>query len=88
MNDDLSLVQIAVRVGMSCALTAAMAVGIFMVIRFVAWVGQWARSRRVGERLGYLSNEKASKIVSGVCLNSFATTSCTLSANSPNGLPA
>jgi hypothetical protein len=39
MNDDLSLVQIPVRVGMSCALTAAMAVAIFMVMRFVAWVG-------------------------------------------------
>jgi hypothetical protein len=39
MNDDLSLIQIAMRVGMSCALTAVMAVGIFMVIRFVAWVG-------------------------------------------------
>jgi hypothetical protein len=39
MNDDLSLVQIVMRVGMSCALTAVTAVGIFMVIRFVAWVG-------------------------------------------------
>ena len=39
MNDDLSLVQIAMRIGMSCALTAVMAVGIFMIIRFVAWVG-------------------------------------------------
>jgi hypothetical protein len=39
MSDDLSLIQIAMRVGMSCALTAVMAVGIFMVIRFVAWVG-------------------------------------------------
>jgi hypothetical protein len=39
MNDDFSLVQIAMRVGMSCALTAVLAVGIFMVIRFVAWVG-------------------------------------------------
>jgi hypothetical protein len=39
MNDDLNLIQIAMRVGMSCALTAVMAVGIFMIIRFVAWVG-------------------------------------------------
>jgi hypothetical protein len=39
MNDDLSLIQIAMRIGMSFALTAVMAAGIFMVIRFVAWVG-------------------------------------------------
>ena len=39
MNDDLSLLQIAMRVVTSCALTAVMAFGIFMVIRFVAWVG-------------------------------------------------
>jgi hypothetical protein len=39
MNEDLSLIQIAMRIGMSCALTAMMAAGIFMVIRFVAWVG-------------------------------------------------
>ncbi len=39
MNDDLSLIQIARRLGMSCALTLVMAIGIFMVIRFVAWVG-------------------------------------------------
>ena len=39
MSDDLNLIQIAVRVGMSCALTALSAVGIFMIIRFVAWVG-------------------------------------------------
>jgi hypothetical protein len=39
MIKDLSLMQIAMRVGMSCALTAVLAVGIFMVIRFVAWVG-------------------------------------------------
>jgi hypothetical protein len=39
MNDDLNLIQIATRVGMSCAITAVAAVGIFMIIRFVAWVG-------------------------------------------------
>jgi len=39
MSDDLRLVQIAMRVGMSCALTAVAAVGIFMIIRFVAWNG-------------------------------------------------
>jgi hypothetical protein len=39
MNDDLSLIEIAMRVGMSCALTAVSAVGIFMIIRFVAWMG-------------------------------------------------
>jgi hypothetical protein len=39
MNDDLSLIQIAMRVGMSCALTAVTAVDIFVIIRFVAWVG-------------------------------------------------
>jgi hypothetical protein len=39
MNDDFSFVQIAMRLGMSCALTAFMAAGIFMIIRFVAWVG-------------------------------------------------
>jgi hypothetical protein len=39
MNDDFSLIQIAMRIGMSCALTAVAAVGIFMIIRFVAWVG-------------------------------------------------
>jgi hypothetical protein len=39
MNDDLSLIDIVTRVGMSFALTAVLAVGIFMVIRFVAWVG-------------------------------------------------
>jgi hypothetical protein len=38
-EENLSLVQIAKNVGMSCALTASMAVGIFMVIRLVAWVG-------------------------------------------------
>ena len=39
MTEDLTLVQIAMRVGVSCALTAVLAVGIFMIIRFVAWVG-------------------------------------------------
>jgi hypothetical protein len=39
MIEDLSLMQITMRVGMSCALTAVLAAGIFMVIRFVAWVG-------------------------------------------------
>jgi hypothetical protein len=38
MSDDLNLIQIAVRVGMSCALTAVSAVGISMIIRFVAGV--------------------------------------------------
>jgi hypothetical protein len=36
VNDDLNLIQIAMRVGMSCALTAVTAVGIFMIFRFVA----------------------------------------------------
>jgi hypothetical protein len=39
MSEDLTLLQIIMRVGMTCALTAVAAVGIFMVIRFVAWVG-------------------------------------------------
>jgi hypothetical protein len=39
MTEDLTLLQIIMRVGMSCALTAVGAVGIFMIIRFVAWVG-------------------------------------------------
>ncbi len=39
MNEDLTLLQIVMRVGMSCALTAVAAIGIFMIIRFVAWVG-------------------------------------------------
>jgi hypothetical protein len=39
MSDDLGLIQIAMRVGMSCAITAVAAVGIFMIIRFVAWAG-------------------------------------------------
>lgn len=39
MSDDLRLVQFAMRVGMSCALTAVAAVGIFMIIRFFDWAG-------------------------------------------------
>jgi hypothetical protein len=39
MSEDLTLLQIIMRVGMTCALTAVAAVGIFMVIRVVAWVG-------------------------------------------------
>jgi hypothetical protein len=39
MTDDLTLLQIAMRIGTSCALTAVLAVGIFMIIRVVAWVG-------------------------------------------------
>ena len=39
MNDDLNLIQIAMRVGISCALTAVTAVGIFMIMRFVVRVG-------------------------------------------------
>jgi hypothetical protein len=35
----LSLVQIAMRVGMACALTAALAAGTFFVILFVAGTG-------------------------------------------------
>jgi hypothetical protein len=33
------LLQIAIHIGLSCALTMFTAVGIFMVIRVVAWVG-------------------------------------------------
>jgi hypothetical protein len=39
MIENLSLLQVIMRVGMSCALTAVGALGIFMIIRFVAWVG-------------------------------------------------
>ena len=39
MSDDLRLIQIAMRVGMSCAVTAVAVVGIFMIIRFVVWAG-------------------------------------------------
>lgn len=38
-EDNPGLLQIAIRVGLSCVLTVFTAVGIFMVIRFVAWVG-------------------------------------------------
>jgi hypothetical protein len=38
-DDNLSLVQIALRVAMACALTAALAVGTFFVILFVAGTG-------------------------------------------------
>jgi hypothetical protein len=38
-SDNLSLTQIAIRVGMACALTAALAVGTFFVILFVAGTG-------------------------------------------------
>jgi len=34
-----TLIQIAMQLGMSCILTAVGAVGIFMIIRYVAWVG-------------------------------------------------
>jgi hypothetical protein len=39
MSDDLGLIQIAMRVGISCALTAVAAAGIFMILRFVVWAG-------------------------------------------------
>jgi hypothetical protein len=39
MTDDLTLLQIAMRVGMSCAFTAILAAGIFTVIRMSAWLG-------------------------------------------------
>jgi hypothetical protein len=39
MSEDLGLIRIAMRVGMSCAITVVAAVGIFTVIRFVAWAG-------------------------------------------------
>ena len=48
-DDNLSLAQIAIRVGMACALTAALAVGTFFVILFVAGTG-WSR-RRESSRL-------------------------------------
>jgi hypothetical protein len=34
-----TLLRIAMSIAMSCALTAVGAVGIFMIIRYVAWVG-------------------------------------------------
>jgi hypothetical protein len=39
MTDDLTLLQIAMRVGMSCAFTAVLAAGIFTIIRISAWLG-------------------------------------------------
>ena len=39
MNQNLHIIEIAGRVGMSCALATVVAVGIFMLIRFVAWLG-------------------------------------------------
>jgi hypothetical protein len=39
MNQNLRFIEVAGRLGMSFALTAVIAVGIFMVVRFVAWVG-------------------------------------------------
>ncbi len=38
-DDNLSLFQIVLRVGMACALTAALAAGTFFVILFVAGTG-------------------------------------------------
>jgi len=39
MTDDLTLLQIAMRVGMSCAFTAVAAAGILMIFRISAWLG-------------------------------------------------
>jgi hypothetical protein len=39
MTDDLTLLQVAMRVGMSCAFTAVFAAGMFMVFRISAWLG-------------------------------------------------
>ena len=39
MNENLGLIEISGRVGMSCALVAALAAGIFMVIGFIGGVG-------------------------------------------------
>jgi hypothetical protein len=38
-DDNLSLLQIAIRVGMACALTAALAAGTFFAILLVAGTG-------------------------------------------------
>jgi hypothetical protein len=38
-DDNLSLAQIALRVGMACGLTAVLAAGTFFVILFVAGTG-------------------------------------------------
>jgi len=35
----LALVRIAMRIGMSCAIVAVSAVGLFIFVRYVAWVG-------------------------------------------------
>ena len=39
MVDDLTLLQIAMRVGMSFAFTAVLAAGIFTIIRISVWLG-------------------------------------------------
>jgi hypothetical protein len=39
MADDLTLLQIAMHVGMSCAFTAVAAAGTLMVFRISAWLG-------------------------------------------------
>ena|SRR5947209_3413055 len=39
MADDLTLLQIAMRVGMSCAFTAVAAAGTLMIFRISAWLG-------------------------------------------------
>jgi len=39
MKNDLGRFRIVMQIGLSCALTVVLAVGIFMVIRFAAWVG-------------------------------------------------
>jgi hypothetical protein len=36
---NLTLLRIAMRVGMSCAIVAVSAVGLFIVVRYVAWMG-------------------------------------------------
>jgi hypothetical protein len=35
----LTVIRIATRIGISCALIAVGAVGLFIVIRYMAWVG-------------------------------------------------
>jgi hypothetical protein len=39
MTDDLTVLQVAMHVGMACAFTAVLGVGIFMVFRISAWLG-------------------------------------------------
>ena len=39
MTDDLTVLQIAMRVGMSFAFTVVLATGIFMIIRISVWLG-------------------------------------------------